>query len=135
MSNVRHQALASMELQFDITRRFEKELKKLSKEDQRRIAVSLDRHAASFDPDHGAATMHIYQPHKLVLPEGMDSSLYILRATDKLRVILTVENDPLFGRKTITLIRVVSHDELDRAYNSIAESLYQGLVSGSRDNG
>jgi mRNA-degrading endonuclease RelE of RelBE toxin-antitoxin system len=120
-----------MELQFDITRRFEKDLKRLSKDDQRRIAISIDRHAAAFDPDQGNASTHIYQPQKLVLPEGMDSSLYVLRATDRLRIILTIENDPLFGRKLITLIRVIGHNDLDRAFNSIAESLYQEITSWS----
>ena len=124
-----------MELQFDITRRFEKDMDRLSKDDQRRIAVSIDKYAAGFDVDRGDSTHHIYQPHMSPLPEGFDSSLYVLRATQQIRVILTIENDPLFDRKLVTLIRVVKHDLLDRAFNSIVESLYQQLRSGGQGNG
>lgn len=124
-----------MELQFDTTRRFEKDLKRLSPKDQGRVAASIDKYAAMFDIEQGDPTRHIYQPHKILLPEGLDSSLYVLRATEQIRVILTIEDDPIFGRKIVTLIRVVNHDDLDRAFNSIAESLYQHLQTGSQSNG
>ena len=124
-----------MELQFDITRRFEKDLKRLTSKDQDRVAASIDKYASIFDIERGDPTRHIYQPHKILLPEGLDSSLYVLRATDQIRVVLTIEDDPLFGRKVVTLIRVVKHDELDRAFNSITESLYQHLHTGGQGNG
>lgn len=124
-----------MELQFDITRRFEKDLKRLTPKDQDRVAASIDKYASIFDIERGDPTRHIYQPHRILLPEGLDSSLYVLRATDQIRVILTIEDDPLFGRKVVTLIRVVKHDDLDRAFNSIAESLYQHLHTGGQSNG
>jgi hypothetical protein len=38
-----------VELQFEITRRFEKDLDRLSMADQARVAASIDRYAASFD--------------------------------------------------------------------------------------
>lgn len=124
-----------MELQFDITRHFEKDLGRLSTRDQNRVAASINKYAATFDVERGDSTRHIYQLHRILLPEGLDSSLYVLRATQQIRVILTIEDDPLFGRKLVTLIRVVKHDELDRAFNSITESLYQHLQTGSHGNG
>ena len=124
-----------MELQFDITRRFGKDLKRLAPKDQDRVAASIDKYASIFDIERGDPTRHIYQPHKILLPDGLDSSLYVLRATDQIRVILTIEDDPLFGRKIVTLIRVIKHDDLDRTFNSIAESLYQKLHTGVQSNG
>ena len=124
-----------MELQFDITRRFDKDLKRLTPKDQSRVALSIDKYVAIFDIERGDPTRHIYQPHRILLPEGLDSSLYVLRATEQIRVILTIEDDPLFGQTIVTLIRVVKHDDLDRAFNSIAESLYQHLQTGSHNNG
>lgn len=124
-----------MTLQFDITRRFEKDLKRLTPKDQGRVAESIDKYASIFDTERGDPTRHIYQPHKILLPEGLDSSLYVLRANEQIRVILTIEDDPLFGQKVVTLIRVVKHDDLDRAFNSIAESLYQHLLTGGQNNG
>jgi hypothetical protein len=126
-----------VELQFEITRRFEKDLDRFSTADQARVAASIDRYAASFDPEAGDPSGHIYRPHKLLLPQGMDSTLYVLRATRDIRVILAMDEDPLFDRKLVTLIRAVKRDEMDRAFRSVAESLYQHLrVSQERrDNG
>lgn len=124
-----------MELQFDITSCFEKDLGHLSTRDQNHVAASINKYAATFDVEKGDPTRHIYQPlHKILLPEGLDSSLYVLRATQQIRVIMTVEDDPLFGRQLVTLIRVVKRDELDRAFNSIAESLYHHLQTRSHGN-
>lgn len=124
-----------MEIKFDITRYFEKDLKQLGAEDQSNIAISINRYAATFDIWHGGKSQHIYQPHKILLPNGLDSSLYVLRATDQIRVILAIDEDPLFDQKIVTLIRVVKHDDLDRAFNSIAKSLYQQLHAGDNNHG
>ncbi|MDQ0042811.1 hypothetical protein [Variovorax boronicumulans] len=118
-----------MDSEFDITKRFGKDIARLPKEDERKIAASIDKYAATLDTSQAAHNQRIYQPKGLLVPRGFDSSIYVLRATQKLRVILTIEDDPLFGRKLITLLRVVKHDELERALASIAESLYQHLRS------
>jgi hypothetical protein len=126
-----------VELQFEITSRFEKDLASFQKADERRIAASIDKYAGSFDPELGDQSDRIYRPHKVQLPPGMDSTLYVLRATPNIRVILAIDDDPLFDRKLVTLLRVVKHDEMDRAFRSIAESLYQHLriAEGRAGNG
>ena len=116
-----------MELQFEISRRFEKDLTRFSTADQRRVAASIDRYGGSFDPETGDPSGHIYRPYKVSLSQGMDSTLYVLRSTPSIRVILTIDDDPLFERKIVTLLRVVKHDEIDRAFRSAAESLYQNM--------
>ena len=62
-----------------------------------------------------------------------DSSLYILNVLEKLNVILTVDEDPIFDQVIFTLFRVVQQDELNRAYQNIAESLYQELAQADRE--
>jgi hypothetical protein len=116
-----------MNTEFDITRHFEKDLTLFSKENQNSVADSINQYAPNFDIEHGDPTHHIYQPYKIQLPEGLDSSLYVLQATNQICVLLTIEDDPLFDRKLITLIRVVKQDELDYTFNSVAKSLYQNL--------
>lgn len=124
-----------MNTEFDITRGFEKDLKHFSKENKNRITDSINEYAPVFDAEQGDVTHHIYQPCKIQLPEGLDSSLYVLRVTPKIRVLLTIEDDPLFDRKLVTLIRVVNHDELDNAFNAVAQSLYQSLYTVENRNG
>lgn len=125
-----------MVIKFDITRPFEKDLKKLGAKEKDRVVAAIDRYAATFDTELDVSTQHVYRPHKINMPEGLDSSLYVLRASPQVRVILTIEEDPLFDQKIVTLFRVVRHDDMDRAFNSIAESLYQHLRSlEGGDNG
>lgn len=64
---------------------------------------------------------------------GYESSLYTLKVSPQIRVILTVDEDPIFRQVIFTLFRVVKHDELDRAYCKIAESLYQSMVHQDRE--
>ncbi|AUB34373.1 hypothetical protein COO91_00193 [Nostoc flagelliforme CCNUN1] len=46
---------------------------------------------------------------------------------------MTVDEDPIFGQVIFTLFRVVKHDDLDKAYKSVAESLYQGLLHQNQE--
>ncbi len=124
-----------MEIKFDITLSFEKDLKKLGAREKDRVVVAIDRYAATFDSALDVSTRHIYRPHKINMPEGLESSLYVLRVSPQIRVILTIEEDPLFDQKIITLFRAVKHDDMERAFNSIAESLYQQFRHGESDNG
>ena len=125
----------TMDIQFDISKQFEKDQKVLSKEDQRRIGISIDRYAATFDPSRSVSNAKIYQIPNTRAPEGLDSSLYVLRATDQLRVILTIEDDPLFDARVVTLLRAVRHDKMERVFNSIAESFFQAFSQGGRSDG
>jgi hypothetical protein len=64
---------------------------------------------------------------------GYESLLYTLKVSHKLKVILTVDEDPVFGQVIFTLFRVVKYDELDKAYRGVAESLYQGLLHQNQE--
>ena len=64
---------------------------------------------------------------------GYESSLYVLKVSEKLSVILTVDEDPIFDQFIVTLFRVVKYDKLNRAYQTVAESLYQELSCGDRE--
>jgi hypothetical protein len=62
-------------LEFEITRRFEKDLARFPTADQRRLAASTDRYGGSFDPNIGDPSGHVYRPHTVLLSQGMDSTL------------------------------------------------------------
>jgi hypothetical protein len=59
--------------------------------------------------------------------------LYTLKVLEKLSLILTVDEDPIFGQVVFTLFRVVKQNELNRAYQSVAKSLYQELNDSDRE--
>ncbi|BBD64601.1 hypothetical protein NIES4072_17370 [Nostoc commune NIES-4072] len=122
-----------MDVLIESTRSFEKDLGRLS-EDEKATTVKKINDCASLFPTQKA---DVYRKlRRLPLPShinGYESSLYTLRVSQKLRVILTVDEDPIFGQVIFTLFRVVKHDDLDKAYKGVAESLYQGLLHQNQE--
>ena len=55
---------------------------------------------------------------------SLDGNLLIRKS---LRVILAIDEDPIFGQVIFTLFRVVKCDDLAKTYQSIAKSLYQEI--------
>ena len=112
---------------------FEKDIAKLS-EDEKATAIQKINDCASLFPTQKA---DVYRKlRRLRLPSdlnGYESSLYTLRVSRKLRMILAVDEDPIFGQVIFTLFRAVKHDDLDKAYKGVAESLYQDLLHHNRE--
>jgi Txe/YoeB family toxin of Txe-Axe toxin-antitoxin module len=59
---------------------------------------------------------------------GYESSLYTLKVSQTLRVILTVDEDPIFDQVIFTLFRVVNLVDVPMTYQAIAKSLYQEIA-------
>jgi hypothetical protein len=114
------------------TKSFEQDLGSLS-EDDKAATVKKINDCATLFPTQKADVYR--QLRRLPLTSdlnGYESSLYILKVSPKLRAILTVDEDPIFEQVIFTLFRSVKLDELDRAYKSVAESLYRELVPHHR---
>lgn len=122
-----------MDVLIESTKAFEKDLARLSK-NEKAVAIQKINDCASLFPTQKA---NVYRKlRRLPLASALndyESSLYTLRLSQKLRVILTVDEDPIFGQVIFTLFRVIKHDELDNAYKSVAESLYQNLLHHNRE--
>lgn len=117
-----------MDVLIESTKGFEKDIAKLS-EDEKAAAIAKINDCASLFPTQKA---NFYRKvRRLRLPlnlNGYESSLYTLTVSRTLKVIWAVDEDPIFGQVIFTLFRVVKHDDLDRAYQSVAESLYQDML-------
>ena len=114
-----------MESIFNVTRHFEKDLRKLGESDRRKVETSISQTFHEFGNRANGFSRKVYRPRIVHLDKGLESSLYCLRVDPSLRVILTVDEDPVFGQVIITLMRAVGHKDLMKAFDSIAESLYQ----------
>ena len=44
-------------------------------------------------------------------------------------MILTVDDDPIFGQIIITLMKLVRHSDIEKGYKSVMESLYQNRLN------
>lgn len=129
-----------MDVLIESTRSFEKDFGKLSKE-EKDAAIKKINDCASLFPTQKA---DVYRElHRLPLAldlNGYEASLYILKVSQKLRVIVAVDEDPIFDQGIFTLFRAVKHSDLDKpysdlinkAYKDVAESLYQDLLHQDR---
>lgn len=122
-----------MDILIESTKGFEQDLSRLN-EDERAITIKKINDCASLLSTQKA---DVYRKlRRLPLPSalnGYESSLYTLRVSQKLRIVLAVDEDPIFGQVIFTLFRAVEHTDLDKAYKTIAESLYQELLHQNRE--
>jgi hypothetical protein len=125
-------AVSDMDIVIESTKSFEKNLAQLSESDKTAVVQNINNCAQLFTTQR----TDVYRRLKrLRLPldlNGYESSLYVLRVSQKLRVILAVDEDPIFDQVIFTLYRVVKRDNLDKEYQGIAESLYQELLHQKR---
>jgi hypothetical protein len=122
-----------VDILIESTRNFEQDLERLSNE-EKAITLKKINDCASLFPTQ---KVDVYRKlRRLPLLSGLngyESSLYTLKVSQKLRVILAVDEDPIFGQVIFTLFRVVKHDDMDKAYRGIAESLYQEILHHDRE--
>lgn len=122
-----------MDILVESTKGFERDLDKLSYNDRDIVIRTINDCANLFQMQEANGYQKLYRlPIHLDL-DGYESSLYVLRVSKSLRAILAVDEDPLFEQIIFTLFRVVEHDDLEKAYSSVAESLYQELLHSNRE--
>ncbi|AFZ34896.1 hypothetical protein Sta7437_1329 [Stanieria cyanosphaera PCC 7437] len=122
-----------MDVVIESTKSFEKDLGELGKE-EKATAIKTINDCVSLFPTQKTAVYH--KLRRLPLPSdinGYESSLFTLRVSDKLRIILTIDEDPIFDRVIFTLFRLFKRADLGKAYKGVAESLYQELLHHNRE--
>ena len=60
---------------------------------------------------------------------NFDSTVYYLRLNSKDRVILSIDEDPIFEKIIVNIFTICNHDKLNAEINSIMESLYQKMIN------
>ena len=112
---------------------FEQDFGELSSEMNIAVMESVN-HCARFFPSQKHFAYDLLQrlPLRSQL-NGYESSLYVLKVVEKLSVILAIDEDPIFDQVILTLFRAVEQDELNRAYQSVAELLYQEISYADRE--
>jgi len=68
-------------------------------------------------------------PSDQMLEGGLCSSLSVLPLGNGLSVILTIDDDPIFGQVIITLIRLVPVSESSRVFNEVQRMLHCTLMA------
>jgi Txe/YoeB family toxin of Txe-Axe toxin-antitoxin module len=118
----------SMDILIESTKDFEQDLEEFNNRDKFKIIKKLNRYVELLSIDKRLFYKNSTQLINIPLKENYDSSIYSLRINEKIRIILTIDDDPIFERTVITLFRAVKAEEAPQAYNSVAETLYQDFA-------
>jgi hypothetical protein len=116
-----------MDILIQSTKEFEQDLKSFSNHDKSLIIDKMNQYFPLIKNDINSLlqTETLTQLPKIQLINNYDSSLYVLKINAQIRLILTIDDDPIFDRIIITLFRVVNSAETLEAYLATAKSLYK----------
>jgi len=114
----------AMDVRFNSTRTFEKQLGTLTGKERERIAAKINQLAEQYSAD-SAGLSRLATPFSRKVLGGYDSSLYTARISHKVRLIFSAEDDPIQGEVVLTLFALTTPDKYGRTIESISESLYQ----------
>ena len=110
------------------TPEFRDDLRRLSTENRARIETALRRSYELLRKDRRSFFARAKRPHAIYIKGGLTSSLYAFPVGRDIRLIMSVDDDPVFAQTLVTLFRAVRQDELGRAYRSIAERIYSNQI-------
>jgi hypothetical protein len=126
----------NVDIVIESTKYFEQELSQLPELEKAETVKIINACVAQF-PNCQLVDSQLVDSHgtsnplsRLNLTEnlnGYESSLYVLRVTNTLGVVLAVDEDPIFNQIIFTLFRVVPSELLPQAYGEVANTLYQQL--------
>jgi len=114
-----------MDILIESTGRFEQDLSRMS-ECEKAIAIQKINDCAALFPEHKTNAYRKLRRLPLNI-SGYDSSLYTIQISPESRIILTVDEDPIFGQVIFTLFRVANRNDFNKAYQSVVESLYKDM--------
>ncbi|BAB72393.1 hypothetical protein ACN23B_02160 [Anabaena sp. FACHB-709] len=113
-----------MEILIESTKEFEHDLNKFNNKEKFKIIKKLNRYVELLSKNKKLLENQAFRLKDIKLDADYESSLYALIIDKDVRLIITIDDDPIFDVTVITLFRVVHTEDASKAYNSIAESLY-----------
>lgn len=117
-----------MDILIESTNKFEQDLEKLTEKDKLFVINKINYYTQLFVEHKNAFYQKLnHNPLSFSYISDYESSLYILKISQRLRAIITVDEDPIFEQTIFTLFRVVKSEDTDKAFFSIAELIYQDI--------
>jgi len=121
------------ELVIEYTEDFQKDLNSFSLKEQNSVNTKLEQITKAIESNNFAYLFRKLQKVRLTLNE-YTSSLYTLTVSLDLKVLLFYEDDPIFNRKIMTLLRVYHSKNMERVLQGLVESFYQDKLCNIQDN-
>jgi hypothetical protein len=116
-----------MEILFESTKEFEQELTTFRHEEQKLIIEHINKAGQLFLTNKRDLLRKLRRLQKVNLINDYESTLYSLKVNESIRLILTVDEDPIFEQVIFTLFRVVKKSLASKVYQTVAQLIYADL--------
>jgi hypothetical protein len=110
------------------TKDFEKDLENFNDTDKFKIIKEMNCYFEILSQNKMLFYQSSEQLRNIKLNHSYDSSIYAFKINDDQRIILTIDDDPIFDSTVITLFRLVKLADAQQAYNAVAELIYQDFT-------
>lgn len=117
-----------MDILIESTKDFEKDLEQFTDTEKFRIIKEMNRYFELLSSENNSFYQNSEQLRNIKLNHSYDSTIYSLKINETQRIILTIDDDPIFGCILVTLFRIVNAEDAQKAYNAIAEFIYQDFT-------
>lgn len=116
-----------MDILYEATRQFERDLEHIR--DKKSIIKNLNKLCYCLKTDDtDPFYKSLVKPAAIKLKDDLIATLYILRINQDFRIILSVDEDPLFNQVVITLYCIVRPNNYKKAFADIGKKLYQEML-------
>ncbi len=114
-----------MNLIIETSELFEKSFRRFSKKEQEEILKTIEYYGELFVTNRKEFLKNAHQPVFFKINDEFDSSLYYLKLKKESRLIVSVDEDPIFESVIITLLKIFKNKDIEKNFKSVAESFYQ----------
>lgn len=107
--------------------RANKYLKKLSQNERNKTMLLISEKVRGYIED--GDRRYIFQEKYFSKLGQFDSTVYYLKINLKVIAILSIDEDPIFGKVVVNIFTLCSHEKMNIEIHGIMESLYQKMVN------
>lgn len=122
-----------MEFLIESTSQFETNFAQLTDKEKKLVIDNINNCIKRFSENKITVYNQLQQINDLSLKQNYESSLYVLEVADNLKVILTIDEDPIFSKTIFTLLQVVHPEDVKKVYQEVAAYLYQDLIATNQE--
>lgn len=114
-----------MKTEIKNTSAYKRKLNKLPGADQKQVGDHIKKLIFSIQNGKTFFSKHTSQPYHFALKHQLDSSLYSSRVSKNLRLILSIDEDPIFNKMDVNLFDIINKSEEEKVFKQVGENIYR----------
>ncbi|MDM8522721.1 hypothetical protein QUF80_05050 [Desulfococcaceae bacterium HSG8] len=113
----------------ELTDDCEKKFRSFSDKEQTEIVNKIEYFGELYMTDRAEFFRNARQPVFFRINDKFDSSLYYFRINNNLKIIASVDEDPVFESVTVTLLSAFRDGDIEKNFRTAAQSFYRQFAS------